>query len=68
MQHDMLLPRSDFYTPTMVSLGAAVPALAPLHTSIVSQAQIVHGPAYFVRAIHVQCTGLELHCEHLSGQ
>ena len=43
----MLLPRSDFYTLTMVSLGAAVPVLAPPHTSIVSRSQIVHCPAYF---------------------
>ena len=33
MQHDMLLPSSDFYTLTMVLLGAAVLALAPLYAS-----------------------------------
>ena len=51
----------------MISLGAAVPVLAPLHASIVSLTHVAHCPAYLVPATHAQCTGLALHCEHLSA-
>ena len=42
----------------MISLGAAVQALAPLHTSIGSPSHVAHCPAYFVHATHTQWTGL----------
>ena len=52
---------------SMISLGAAVPVLAPLHASIVCRSHVAHCPAYFVPVTHAQWTGLELHCQHLSA-
>ena len=51
----------------MIALGAAVPALAPFHTSTVLRPHVRPTSAYLECLSHARWNGLELHCQHLSA-
>ena len=52
---------------SMIALGAAVPALAPFHTSTVLRPHVRPTSAYLECLSHARWNGLEFHCQHLSA-